>query len=393
MSSNPVVIVDAVRTPIGRFGGSLAPVRADHLGTVVLNALMERNGLSPDVVDDVVFGCVTQIGEQSANIARTSLLGAGWPETIPGMTVDRKCGSSEAAVHVAVGEIMAGACDVVVAGGAESMSRVPMGSNRAIHGEAFGALVSDRFEITSQGEAAERISDIWSISREDHDAFALESHRRAAVATDAGYFTAEIAPVDIARLAEPGSEITVATLAQDETIRRETTPEKLAGLKRVFREDGRVSAGNASQICDGAAAVLLMRADKAKELGVRPRAAIRGIVTVGSDPELMLTGPIGATRKLLARAGLTIDDIDLFEVNEAFASVPIAWMKELGVSADKLNVNGGAIALGHPLGATGARIMTSMLGELERRGGRYALQAICCSGGLGTATLIERLAE
>lgn len=386
-----VVIVDAVRTPIGRFRGGLAQVRADHLGAVVLRALMARNGLSPDVVDDVVFGCVTQIGEQSANIARTSLLGAGWPETIPGMTVDRKCGSSEAAVHVAVGEIMAGACDVVVAGGAESMSRVPMGSNRSIHGEAFGALVNERFGITSQGEAAERVSDIWSISREDHDAFALESHRRAARATDAGAFVNEIVAVDVAGLAEPGSEPTVAVLDRDETIRRETTSEKLAGLKRIFREDGRVSAGNASQICDGAAAVLLMSGDKAAELGLRARAAIRGIVSVGSDPELMLTGPMAATRKLLKRVGLTVDNIDLFEVNEAFACVPIAWMKELGVSPDKLNVNGGAIALGHPLGATGARLMTSMLNELERRGGRYALQAICCSGGLGTATLIERL--
>ena len=386
-----VVIVDAVRTPIGRFRGGLAQVRADHLGAVVLRALMARNGLSPDVVDDVVFGCVTQIGEQSANIARTSLLGAGWPETIPGMTVDRKCGSSEAAVHVAVGEIMAGACDVVVAGGAESMSRVPMGSNRSIHGEAFGALVNERFGITSQGEAAERVSDIWSISREDHDAFALESHRRAARATDAGAFVNEIVAVDVAGLAEPGSEPTVAVLDRDETIRRETTSEKLAGLKRIFREDGRVSAGNASQICDGAAAVLLMSGDKAAELGLRARAAIRGIVSVGSDPELMLTGPMAATRKLLKRVGLTVNNIDLFEVNEAFACVPIAWMKELGVSPDKLNVNGGAIALGHPLGATGARLMTSMLNELERRGGRYALQAICCSGGLGTATLIERL--
>jgi acetyl-CoA acyltransferase len=389
-----VVIVDAVRTPMGKFRGSLADVRADHLASTLLKALTTRIGVAPEEVDDVIFGCVTQVGEQSANIARTSLLSAGWPETIPGMTVDRKCGSSEAAIHTAYASIAAGIADVVVAGGAESMSRVPMGGNRDVHGEPFGWLLSDRFGLTSQGEAAEVISDRWGISREDHDAFAVESHGRAARAADAGNFNGEIVPVDIDTVAEKLADEPHATLSADETIRRGSTMEKLATLKRVFRpEDGRVSAGNASQICDGAAAVLMMSADKAKALGLKPRARIVSVAVVGSDPVLMLTGPIAATKKVLERAGLTVDDIDLFEVNEAFASVPIVYMKEVGVPHDKLNVNGGAIALGHPLGATGARIMTTMLGELERRMGRYALQAICCAGGLGTATIIERLGD
>jgi len=389
-----VVIIDAVRTPIGRFRGALAGVRADHLATVLLKALSERTGVAPEQVEDVVFGCVTQVGEQCGNIARTALLSAGWPETIPGMTVDRKCGSSEAAIHAAYASIAAGVADVVVAGGAESMSRVPMGGNRDVHGETFGWLLNERFDLTSQGEAAEVISDRWGLSREDHDAFAVESHARAAAAADGGRFDREIVPVDIDAIAETPAEEPRAPLAADETIRRGSTMEKLATLKRVFRpEDGRVSAGNASQICDGAAAVLLMSAEKARELGLKPRARIVDVAVVGSDPELMLTGPIGATRKVLARAGLAVEDIDIFEVNEAFASVPMVYMKEIGVGHDRLNVNGGAIALGHPLGATGARIMTTMLNELERRKGRYALQAICCAGGLGTATIIENLGD
>jgi acetyl-CoA acyltransferase len=389
-----VVIIDAVRTPIGRFRGALADVRADHLATVLLQALSERTGVAPGQVDDVVFGCVTQVGEQCGNIARTALLSAGWPDTIPGMTVDRKCGSSEAAIHTAYASIAAGIADVVVAGGAESMSRVPMGGNRDVHGETFGWLLNDRFALTSQGEAAEVISDRWGLSREDHDAFAVESHARAAAAADGGRFDREIVPIDVDALAETRGGEPRAPLAADETIRRGSTMEKLATLKRVFRpDDGRVSAGNASQICDGAAAVLLMSAEKARELGLKPRARIVDVAVVGSDPELMLTGPIGATRKVLARAGLTIDDIDIVEVNEAFASVPMIYMKEIGVGHDRLNVNGGAIALGHPLGATGARIMTTMLNELERRKGRYALQAICCAGGLGTATIIENLGD
>jgi acetyl-CoA acyltransferase len=386
-----VFIVGAARTPIGRFRGSLASVRADHLGAHVIQALVDRSGIAPADVEDVIFGCVTQIGEQSANIARTALLGAGWPSSIPGMTVDRKCGSSEAAVHIAAGSIALGAADVIVAGGAESMTRVPMGSNRDLHGEAFGWMVNDLYDLVSQGEAAERISDIYQVTRDDCDDYAIESHRRAAAAADAGRFDGEIVPVPVAALRERGAEGDAPLLAADETIRRDTSREKLATLKTSFREGGRVTAGNASQISDGASAVLLMSGEAAQRLGVRPRARIVATTTVGSDPELTLTGPIDATRKLLARSGLSAADIDLFEVNEAFASVPIAWMKEIGVGHDRLNVNGGAIALGHPLGATGTRIMATMLNELERRRGRFALQAICCNGGLGTATLIERL--
>ncbi|MDB5868801.1 MAG: acetyl-CoA C-acyltransferase family protein [Polaromonas sp.] len=389
--SRDVVIVGAVRTPVGKFRGSLAGVRADHLGALVIDELVKRVGLTPDVVNDVIFGCVTQIGEQSANIARTSLLGAGWPVTIPGLTIDRKCGSGEAAVHVATGLIACGAADVVVAGGAENMSRVPMGSNRDLHGEAFGWMAAERYELTGQGEAAERLCDKWQLSRESLDAFAVESHRRATAAAAAGWFKSEIVPVPVAELREKSLGGDVALFVADETIRPGTAAEKLATLKSSFRPDGRLTGGNSSQISDGAAVLLLMSADKAELLGVKPRARIRAVVSVGSDPTLMLTGPIAATRLALAKAGLTLDDIDLFEVNEAFAPVPMVWMKEIGVPHEKLNVNGGAIALGHPLGASGARIMTSMLHELERRGARYALQSICCAGGMATATIIERL--
>ncbi|OGA97647.1 MAG: acetyl-CoA acetyltransferase [Burkholderiales bacterium RIFCSPHIGHO2_12_FULL_69_20] len=391
MSANYVVIVGAVRTPIGKFRGSLAGVRADHLGAVVLDELITRAGLEPEQVDDVIFGCVTQVGEQSANIARTALLSAGWPSSIPGLTIDRKCGSGEEAVHVAAGLIACGAAEIVVAGGAENMSRVPMGSNRSIHGEAFGWMAAERHEFTSQGEAAERLCDRWQLSRENLDAFAVESHRRAAAAAAAGHFQREIVPVPVMQVREKGLDGEVPAFTADETIRPGTAMEKLGALKTSFRPDGRLTAGNSSQISDGAAALLLMTADKARALDLKPRARVRAVVTVGSDPTLMLTGPIAATRKVLAKAGLTLDDIDIFEINEAFAPVPMVWMKEMQVSADRLNVNGGAIALGHPLGASGARLMTSMLHELERRGGRYALQAICCAGGMGTATILERL--
>ena len=385
-----VVIVAAARTPVGRFRGSLADVRADHLGAHLIQELIGRAGLTSDQVDDVVFGCVTQVGEQSANIARTSVLGAGWPVTIPGMTIDRKCGSAEAAVHVAVGAIAAGAADVVIAGGAESMSRVPMGGNRDVHGEPFGWLASQRFDLVSQGEAAERIVDAWNLSREDLDDYAVQSHRRAAAATDSGFFRDEIVPIPVASLSE-NRESAAALFTNDETIRRDTSQEKLAKLKTSFRPQGRITAGNASQISDGAAAVLLMSENAAQRLGVKARARIRALTTVGSDPTLMLTGPIAATKKVLQRAGLTKEDIDLYEVNEAFACVPLMWMRELGMSNERLNVNGGAIALGHPLGASGARIMTTLLHELERRQARFGLQAICCAGGMATATIIERL--
>jgi acetyl-CoA acyltransferase len=385
-----VVIVAAARTPVGRFRGSLADVRADHLGAHVIKELIARAKLTSAQVDDVIFGCVTQVGEQSANIARTSILSAGWPVTIPGMTIDRKCGSAEAAVHAAVGAIAAGAADVVIAGGAESMSRVPMGGNRDVHGEPFGWLASQRFDLVSQGEAAERIADAWGLSRENLDDYAVESHRRAAAAADSGFFRDEIVPIPVASLSE-NRERAAPSFANDETIRRDTSKEKLAKLKTSFRPDGRVTAGNASQISDGAAAVLLMSENAAQGLGVKPRARIRALTTVGSDPTLMLTGPIAATQRVLQRAGLTKEDIDLYEVNEAFACVPLIWMRELGISNERLNVNGGAIALGHPLGASGARIMTTLLHELERRQARFGLQAICCAGGMATATIIERL--
>ncbi len=386
-----VVIVEAARTPVGRFRGGLKDMRADHLGAAVLGALVERAGLAPQQVDDVVFGCVSQVGEQCGNIARTALLSAGWPESIPGMTVDRKCGSSEAAVHVAIGSIAAGQADVVIAGGAESMTRVPMGGNRDVHGMPFGWRLSERFALTSQGEAAERLCDLWQFDRAALDNYAIESHRRAARAADAGHFDREIVPVSLTDWSEreSGSQ---GVVSRDETIRRDTSREKLGTLKTSFRpEGGRVTAGNASQISDGAAAVLLTREDHARKLGLRARARIVASATVGSDPVLMLTGPIAATRKVLERAGLRLDASDLFEVNDAFAPVPMGWMREFGVGHERLNVQGGAIALGHPLGGSGARIMTTLLHEMERRQARYGLQAICCAGGLGTATLIERM--
>ena len=387
-----VYIVEAVRTPVGRYRGSLASVRADHLGALALNAVIERAGIKAEEIDDVIFGCVTQVGEQSANIARTALLSAGWPVSIPGLTLDRKCGSGEVAVHVAAGFIASGAIDVAVAGGAENMSRVRMGGNREIYGEAFGWMASQNFELTSQGEAAERVADKWSLSRADLDQFAVESHRRATAASKAGLFESEIITVDVPSLAEKDwTEQLPVTFSADETIRPGTHADKLATLKSSFREHGKLTAGNSSQISDGAAVLLLMSAEAVERLGVKPKAKIVSFATVGSDPTLMLTGPIAATRKVLQKAGLNLSDIDIFEVNEAFAPVPMMWMKELGVEHDRLNVNGGAIALGHPLGASGARIMTSMLHELERRGGRYALQSICCAGGMGTATLIERI--
>lgn len=387
-----VYIVEAVRTPVGKYKGSLAGVRADHLAAHLLNVLMDRAGIDAGAVDDVIFGCVTQVGEQSANIARTALLGAGWPDAIPGLTIDRKCGSGEVAVHLAAGLIAAGSARVVVAGGAENMSRVRMGGNREIYGEAFGWMAADRYELTSQGEAAERIADKWNLSRAELDAYAVESHRRAAAAAQAGYFEREIAAVPVAALKERDwAEPAPDSLDADETIRPGTNADKLATLKSSFRPDGKLSAGNSSQISDGAAVLLLMSGDAVDRLGLKPRARIRAFTTVGADPTLMLTGPVAATRKVLDMAGLAAGDVDLFEVNEAFAPVPLMWARELDVPLDRLNVNGGAIALGHPLGASGARIMTSLLHELERRNARYGLQAICCAGGMGTATLIERI--
>jgi acetyl-CoA acetyltransferase family protein len=386
-----VVIVDAVRTPIGRFRRALANVRADHLGAAVLQALATRNGIAPGDIDDVIFGCVTQIGEQSANVARTALLSAGWPDSVPGLTIDRKCGSSEAAVHVAAGFLAAGMGRLFVAGGVESMSRVPMGSNRALHGEAFGWLITSNRALPSQGEASERVADRWDLSREVLDGFAVQSHANATAAAAAGAFDNEIVPVEIGALAERDAEVAAPVLAADETIRPDTSLARLATLEPAFRKSGRITAGNSSQIADGAAALLLTTSDHARVLGLRPRARVVAFTSVGADPELVLTGPIPATRKVLELAGLRLSDIDLFEINEAFASVPLAWLAETAADPGRLNVHGGAIALGHPLGASGARLMTTMLNALEQRGGRYGLQAMCCNGGLATATIVERL--
>jgi acetyl-CoA acyltransferase len=389
--TDEVLIVEAARTPVGRFRGTLANVRADHLGAVVLQALLKRAGIEPTAVEDVVFGCVTQVGEQCANVARTALLSAGWPETIPGMTVDRKCGSSEAAIHIAYSAIAAGVCDVVVAGGAENMTRVPMGGNRDVHGKPFGWKMLQRFEQVSQGEAAERVAERWNLSRAELDEFALQSHRRAAEAADRGFLSREIIDVAVHEWREQDIAGEPLVFSRDETIRRDTNLDRLANLKPSFRPDGRITAGNSSQISDGAAAVLLMSAAATKRYAVMPRARVRAVAAVGADPTMMLTGPVAATRKVLGLAGLKLDDIDLFEVNEAFAPVPLMWAHELGVGRERLNVNGGAIALGHPLGASGARIMTTLLHELERRKARFGLQSICCAGGLATATVLERL--
>jgi acetyl-CoA acyltransferase len=386
-----VLVVASARTPVGKFRGALSGVRADHLGAIVLQALLERAGTEAAAVEDVIFGCVTQVGEQCGNIARTALLSAGWPDAIPGMTVDRKCGSAEAAIHAAYAAIAAGVCEVIVAGGAESMTRVPMGGNRDVHGKPFGWKMLERFEQVSQGEAAERVAERWHLSRAELDAFAFMSHQRAAAAADSGYFASEIVAVPVHEWCEPESRGAARIFSQDETIRRDTNLEKLSTLKTSFRADGRVTAGNSSQISDGAAAVLLMSADAAKRFRVTPQARIRAVTSVGSDPTLMLTGPVAATRKVVERAGLQLSDIDLFEVNEAFASVPLMWARELGVSRERLNVNGGAIALGHPLGASGARIMTTLLHEMQRRQARFGLQSICCAGGLATATVLERI--
>jgi acetyl-CoA acyltransferase len=385
-----VVIVEALRTPTGRFRGGLSDIRADHLASAVLTGLIRGTGVSPAAIDDVLFGCVTQIGEQSGNIARTALLSANWPVSIPGMTVDRKCGSSEAAIHMAFAQIASGVSDMVVAGGAESMSRVPMGSNRDLHGKPFGWKLLESFEQISQGEAAERVAEKWGFSREALDEFALTSHQRAASADALGYFDREIVPVRLNEYSEARQASTDGVCSRDETIRRDTSQQRLAALKPSFRPDGRITAGNASQICDGAAALLLMSADAARALGLRVLARIRAVATVGSDPTLMLTGPLAASERVLARANLSLGDIDLFEVNEAFASVPLMWMRETGAQHEKLNVNGGAIALGHPLGASGARLMTTLVHELIRRDATFGMQTMCCAGGLATATVIER---
>jgi acetyl-CoA acyltransferase len=387
------VIVDAVRTPGGKRNGKLKNWHAVDLASEALRALASRNNLDPKLIDDVIMGCVSQVGEQAFNVGRSAVLAAGWPESVPATTIDRQCGSSQQALHFAAQGVMSGAYDVVVAAGVESMSRVAMGSSIGKDsGWPFGPRVTARYEpvggLKNQGIGAEMIADMWGISREELDEFSVESHRRAARATAEGRFEHELVPVYIR---DDDGNATDELITSDEGIRPDSNVEALAKLKPAFKEDGKVTAGNSSQITDGASAVLIMSEEKAKELGYTPRAKFIAFALAGVDPVTMLTGPIPATTKVLDRAGLTLDDIDLIEINEAFASVVLAWQKEHKVDMEKVNVNGGAIALGHPLGASGAKLCATLLNELERTGGRYGLLTMCEGGGLANATIIERL--
>jgi acetyl-CoA acetyltransferase family protein len=377
-----VVIVEGVRTPVGKRKGLLSNVRPDDLAAKVLRELVNRAGISPGIVQDVIMGCVSQVEEQGLNIARNAVLMADFPIHVPATTIDRQCGSGQQAIHFAAQAILSGDMDIVIAGGVESMTRVPLGSTR--QNSTSSEELTSRYEIIHQGLSAERIADKWGFTRTQLDEFSVESHNRALKAQEEGRFDREIMPL------EDGSTVAVK---QDEGPRKGSTIEKLATLKTVFKEDGKIHAGNASQMSDGAAAVLLMSQEKAEELGLKPRFRIVARSVVGSDPTLMLTGPIEATRQVLAKAGLTIEDMDTYEVNEAFAPVPMCWLEEIKADPKKLNPNGGAIALGHPLGATGAKLMISMMHELERTGGRYGLQAICEGGGMANGTIIERISE
>jgi acetyl-CoA acyltransferase len=387
------VIVDAVRTPGGKRNGKLKNWHAVDLASEALRALVTRNNLDPSLVDDVIMGCVSQVGEQAFNVGRSAVLAAGWPESVPATTIDRQCGSSQQALHFAAQGVMSGAYDVVVAAGVEVMTRVGMGSSIGKDaGWPFGPRVAERYEpvggLKNQGIGAEMIADQWGISREELDEFSVESHRRAARATAEGRFEREIVPVYVR---DDEGLATDELMTSDEGIRPDSSVEALANLKPAFKENGKVTAGNSSQITDGASAVLIMSEEKARELGYTPRAKFHSFALAGVDPVTMLTGPIPATTKVLERAGLTLDDIDLVEINEAFASVVLAWQKEHKVDLAKVNVNGGAIALGHPLGASGAKLCATLLNELERTGGRYGLLTMCEGGGLANATIIERL--
>jgi acetyl-CoA acyltransferase len=377
------VIIEAVRTPIGKRNGLLSQIRPDEMLASVLNEVVERAGVSKAEVEDVIAGCVTQAGEQSADVARVAALIAGFPTEVPGVTIDRQCGSSEQAIHFAAQAVLSGDMECVIACGVESMSRVPMFSQ--FHGRLESEKLLNQYEIIHQGLSAERIASKWQLSRQELDLYALQSHQKALNAKNNGYFIKEIMPIEIEK---DGQKILVS---EDEGPRADTSLQRLGTLKTPFLEKGSISAGNASQISDGAAAILIMSSEKAKQLGLKAKFRIVARAVVGSDPTLMLTGPISATRKVLTKAKLSLNDIDLYEVNEAFASVVLAWAKELQIDMSKLNVNGGAIALGHPLGASGARIMTTMLHELERTGKRFGLQAICEGYGMANATIIERI--
>jgi acetyl-CoA acetyltransferase family protein len=380
------VIVEAVRTAIGRRAGKLSPVRPDDLLALTLSEVARRAGLDKGAVDDVIVGCVTQTGEQGLNIGRAATLIAGFPIEVPGTTVNRFCGSGQQAVNFAAQGVLSKAQDVVIGAGVESMSRVPMGSDAFGPGEGpVSPKLTDLYEIIPQGNSAEMIARKWGFSRQQLDEFSLQSHVKAGQAISEGRFRREIFPVEVK---QNGSAYTFDT---DEGVRIPPSREKMAQLKPSFQEDGVVTAGNSSQISDGAAAVLIVSAEKAQELGLRPRARIVAQAIVGSEPTIMLTGPIRATAKVLKKAGLRLQDIDLFEVNEAFAPVVLAWQHETGADMEKVNYNGGAIALGHPLGASGARLITTLLHELERQEARYGLSTMCIGYGMGIATIIERL--
>ena len=373
------VIVEAVRSPVGKRNGALSGIHPAELSAQVLNGLVERAGVEPALVDDVIWGCVMQAGEQALDIARTAALSAGWPETVAGVTVDRQCGSSQQSLNFAVAGVIAGHYDVVVAGGVESMSRTPMGSSLANGGNPYGESFKARYSRTpNQGVGAEMIAEQWGFSRTQLDEFSLRSHEKAAAAQDAGAFKDQI--VGIKTKDADGNDTVVL---EDGGIRRGGTVESMAKIKPAFKEDGVIHAGNSSQISDGSAALLIMSAEKAKSLGLKPLA--------GADPVIMLTAPIPATQKALKKSGLSIDDIGAFEVNEAFAPVPMAWLKDIGADEKKLNPNGGAIALGHPLGGSGARILTTLLYHMRDNNIRYGLQTMCEGGGQANATILELL--
>ncbi|MFD4605496.1 thiolase family protein [Streptomyces sp. NPDC058464] len=376
------VIVDAVRTPIGKRNGSLASVHAADLSAEVLKALVQRTGIDPGTVDDVVWGCVTQIGDQSSNVGRSAVLAAGWPEHVPAVTVNRACGSSQQAVDQAAHAVMAGQYDLVVAGGVETMSRVPLGSHRTT-GQPYGPAVIARYDGVefSQGIGAEMIAERHGFGRARLDEFAAESHAKAAAAIDAGVFDDHLVPIDV-----DGTKF-----GTDEGLRRGTSTETLARLKPSFKEDGVIHAGNSSQISDGAAALLITTPERARDLGLTPIARYHTGAVSGADPVTMLLGPIPATEKVLRRSGLSLDDIGVYEVNEAFAPVPLAWLAETGADPERLNPLGGAIAVGHPLGGSGAILMTRLLTRMRRENLRYGLQTMCEGGGTANATIVELL--
>lgn len=380
-----VVIVDAIRTPVGKKNGWLREQHPVKLGAHAVKALLERTALRPEQVEHVIFGCVSQVSEQTFNIARNVVLEAGMPIEVPATSIDFQCGSSQQAVHLAAAMVASGQADVVIAGGVESMTRVPMGSSLG-NGQPFTDNIMEEYNMIPQGIASDEIAQKWGITRAEVDMFSYQSHLKAARATEAGILQKEIAPLQ--GVDETGALILVT---HDQGFRANANPEKMGQLQPVFTPTGVTTAGNSSQISDGAAAILVMTAEKARELGLHPRARIVASVTVGSDPHLMLTGPVPATKKVLQKAGMTIDQIDLFEVNEAFATVVKMWEKETGADMNKVNVHGGAIALGHPLGGSGARLMTTLINALETHNKRYGLQTMCCGGGMATGTIIERL--